>query len=106
MSSDDQNAPAPRQDTTLITGNASQEVKDFLCHVFLEIMTSGIDGHGFALSTGRALKLREISFVPKAEEPSRMEGRVVFEIIVDRGSSRAFAQSVGGLVENLLNAHM
>ncbi|KZP21594.1 Thioesterase/thiol ester dehydrase-isomerase [Athelia psychrophila] len=103
MSSDDQNAPAPRQDTTLITGNASQEVKDFLCHVFLEIMTSGIDGHGFALSTGRALKLREISFVPKAEEPSRMEGRVVFEIIVDRDMANGMGSMHGGCTAYLID---
>lgn len=81
MSNDD-----GRQDSARITGNASQEVKDFLCHVFLETMTSGTDGYGFALSTSRALVLREIAFVPKAEEPSRNEGRVVFEIVVDRGA--------------------
>ncbi|KAF7968014.1 hypothetical protein HWV62_32181 [Athelia sp. TMB] len=85
MSTDDSNTPSPRQDSSLIAGNASQEVKDFLCHVFLEVMTNGTDGSGFALSTGRRLKVREISYVSKAEEPSRKEGRVVFEITVDQG---------------------
>lgn len=85
MSSKQNPDTRPRQEVSLIAGNASHEVKDFLCNGSLAAMTNGNDGRGFATSTGQGLKVREISFIKKAEEPGRMEGRVVFEITVDEG---------------------
>lgn len=73
------------QDTSKIEGNASLEVKDFVANVFWEIMTNKLNGYGFAYSVGRRLRLKEISYMKKVEEPERMEGRVVVEIVVDKG---------------------
>lgn len=75
------------QDVSTIGGNASQDVKDFVSHVFWNIMTNRDNGYGFAYNVGRRLRLREISFIKKAEEPERMEGRVVVEIVVDKGDT-------------------
>jgi hypothetical protein len=42
---------------------------------------------GFAGDIARRLKLVEVSFIPKSEEPKKMEAKTVYEIDVDTGAT-------------------
>lgn len=76
------------QDFSKIAGNAASDIKEFMSTIMWDVMTNKASGTGFARTVGRRLLMREISFVEKAEEPERKEGRVVIEITVDEGESR------------------
>ena len=78
----------PDENSSNISGNASLEIKESVS-VFVNILINNMDGRGFAHNVGRRLLLREISFLEKAEEQQRMEGRVVAELTVDGGKSNS-----------------
>jgi len=66
-------------DVSQIAGNVSVDVKEMM----LEMADFGVTG--FAHEIFSRLKLTEVSVQPKAEEPGKMEGRVVFETVVEDG---------------------
>jgi len=68
-------------DPTELAGNVSSEVKEMVSTMWANM----IPGNEFGHSVGRQLSYKEISFIEKAEEPQRMEGRVVVEVVVKDG---------------------
>ncbi|KAH8830891.1 hypothetical protein DL96DRAFT_1668547 [Flagelloscypha sp. PMI_526] len=63
-------------DISSVEGNAHPEVKRMLAQPY----GFGQEDTGFAGDIARRLKLVEASLIPKAEEPKKLEARVVFEI--------------------------
>lgn len=70
------------EDIAKITGNASNEIKEHVATVLYLFMGRGT---GFADTVGEKIRVTEVSIVEKAEEPAKMEGRVVCEIVVAKG---------------------
>jgi acyl-coenzyme A thioesterase 13 len=70
-------------DISQIAGNASDDVKKLLTSRHPMLWTP----QGFAHEIFNRLKVTEISIQPKAEEPEKMEARVVLETIVENGAS-------------------
>lgn len=65
-----------------VGGNASEDVKRHVVSVLSFFMH---DGKGFADAIGGRLNVTEVSIQKKAEEPKRLEGKVVCEIVVEQG---------------------
>jgi hypothetical protein len=80
----DSETPDAQHVSSEVDGNASLEVKK----IILDTATNMLNGIGFASIVGRRLSVKEISYIPKAEEPRRMECRVTVEITVDNGKFR------------------
>lgn len=71
-----------------IKGNVSSELKQRLEMIMYEVMTKS---DVFGSSVGRRVVITEASIVPKAEEASRTEARVVCEVTVEEGSAACLA---------------
>lgn len=79
-------------DISQVEGNASPEIKRILLGSIQSLMTRHVSrstGELFRnleteLAVASRLRLTEISVLPKAEEPEKFEGRVVFEVIADK----------------------
>lgn len=72
-------------DASLIGGNVSTELKEAFFDVFCEqIKKVNAKGYkGFEPEIASRIVWKEMSVLPKAEEPEKLEARVVFEIIVE-----------------------
>ncbi|KAJ3528854.1 hypothetical protein NMY22_g9241 [Coprinellus aureogranulatus] len=78
--------PSNEIDASKISGNASIETKEALADIprFYGIYTgSAHKGPIFAEDVHKRMRVTEISIIKKAEEPSKLEGRVVQELIVE-----------------------
>lgn len=71
-----------------IDGNATAEVKKIIGDTATDRVNTG-----FASLVGRRLLVKEVSYIQKAEEPTRMECRIVVEITVDDGERALLVQS-------------
>ncbi|TDL18590.1 hypothetical protein BD410DRAFT_793126 [Rickenella mellea] len=69
------------EDVSHIAGNASDDLKG---HVLAMQRLFMGDGTAFGDSIGRRVKVAEVSVRKKADEPEKLEGRVVCEIIVTK----------------------
>jgi len=70
-----------------IKGNVSPELKQQLETIMYDIMARS---DVFGSSVGKRVVITEAAIVPKAEEPSRTEARVVCEVTVEEGSAAFF----------------
>jgi hypothetical protein len=70
-------------DVSHIAGNAPTETKQLLAYNLVPDLRGFVDG--FAQYIGTRIKLREVSVVKKEEEPEKVEGKVVCEIVVGPG---------------------
>ena len=75
-----------------IKGNVSPELKQELETIMYQVMTKS---DVFGSSVGKRVVITEASIVPKAEEASRTEARVVCEITVEEGSPAALLSRFG-----------
>ena len=66
-------------------GNASQEVKEKLATIWSQF----VEGPAFANTVARRVEVTEMSITPKAEEPKKVEARVVLELDVTGGESES-----------------
>lgn len=80
---------APSSDSSRIKGNLPPKVKQMLDTVVHEIMARP---NVFGASIGERVVITEASIIPKTEEPSRTEARVVCEVTVTEGQSAPFEQ--------------
>lgn len=78
-----------------IRGNLSPEIKQRLETVVYDVMGKP---HVFGSSIMKRIVVTEASMVPKAEEPSRSEVRVVCEVAVTDGSSSSYCSFVTSLL--------
>jgi len=83
----DTGTPIPEFDISEVAGNASDDLKLKLGNILLAINhASGSKGQQQLNTFGKAIQLRlkptEFSIISKAEEPTKLEGRAVFEIDV------------------------
>ena len=79
------------QDISKITGNASEDVKQFLSDpvaLFFGRRSTTADG-AFGASVMNRLTVKEVSVVDKSEEPRKKEGRVVCEVVAKEGASES-----------------
>jgi len=88
------------QDVSKIGGNASFEVKKFIHHTATDEKGSLA---GFARGVGDRFVLREISYIEKAEEPERMEGRTVIGITVGSDMVNFLGSMHGGCTAYLID---
>jgi acyl-coenzyme A thioesterase 13 len=74
-------------DIAHISGNASEEVKRLLANpgAFFTNLPLDLKGPIFGQSITERLVVTEISVDKKADEPKKLEGRVVCEITVEEG---------------------
>ncbi|KAG1726814.1 uncharacterized protein EDB91DRAFT_1035119, partial [Suillus paluster] len=76
-------------DTSQVEGNASSAVKHALLSSLQSMKTSHVSRpigkpfRGFESEFTSRLQLTEVSVLPKAEEPKKLEGRAIFEATVD-----------------------
>ena len=75
---------ASSSDSSRIKGNLPPKVKQMLDTVMHEIMARP---NVFGASIGERVAITEASIIPKTEEPSRTEARVVCEVTVTEGES-------------------
>lgn len=80
---------ASSSDSSRIKGNLPPKVKQMLDTVMHEIMARP---NVFGASIGERVVITEASIIPKTEEPSRTEARVVCEVTVTEGQSAPFEQ--------------
>ena len=79
-------------DISQVEGNASPEVKRTLLSrmaYLRRVQVSRLTGQPFRDIEGQLvleLRVTEASILPKAEEPDKPEGRVVFEVIADEST--------------------
>ena len=80
-------------DVSQVEGNASPEIKRASLSLVQHLETprqstsrsTGELFRGFETELLSRLRLVEVSILPKAEEPEKLEGRIVFELIADEG---------------------
>lgn len=81
--------PENNVDTSQVKGNASPEIKLTLLNSLVQLSrrdvlrSTGKPFRGFAAEFVSRMQLAEASVSSKAEEPDKLEGRTVFEVIVD-----------------------
>lgn len=80
-------------DISTISGNAPPAVKKAVANPRARVTTSDHAGRRFADSVGGRLRVTEVSINQKAEEPEKLEGRVVCDLTVEEGSSIARSAS-------------
>jgi len=85
--------PKNDNDISQIEGNASPEVKQGLSSELqalrrtrTHVTQTGNPFRGFETEMACRMQLTEISVLRKAEEPEKLEARVVLEVIVDEGA--------------------
>lgn len=82
--------PENNIDTSQVKGNASPETKLTLLNSMVRLnprdilRSTGRPFRGFAAEFVSRMRLAEASVLSKAEEPEKLEGRTVFEVIVDK----------------------
>jgi hypothetical protein len=75
-------------DVSQIAGNAPKESKQLLAYHLAPDLRGFVDG--FAQYIGTRIQLREVSIAKKEEEPQKVEGRVVCEIVVGPGEYQCY----------------
>lgn len=82
--------PENNIDTSQMKGNVSPEVKLALLNSLAQpghiSHSTGKPFRGFKAEIVSRMQLTEASVLSKAEEPDKLEGRTVFEVIVDEGA--------------------
>jgi acyl-coenzyme A thioesterase 13 len=82
--------PENNIDTSQVKGNTSPKIKlamlDSLVQPSHVLRTTDKPFRGFKAEFVSRMQLTEASILSKAEEPDKLEGRVVFEVIVDEGA--------------------
>ena len=73
---------ATEERAALIQGNAPAEIKQ---HVLAMLSAFLSRGKGFADAVGGRIKITEIDIRKKDEEPGKLEGRVVCDVLVEEG---------------------
>ncbi|OAX43381.1 hypothetical protein K503DRAFT_731781 [Rhizopogon vinicolor AM-OR11-026] len=61
---------------------------------------------GFDSELISRLRLTEVSVLPKAEEPDKLEGRVVFEVTVDEEMLNSNGSIHGGITAMIIDEHV
>lgn len=75
-------------DTSHVAGNAPDHIKRVLCNtsaLFANQHPEKIKGPIFAEDMQKRFNVTEVSIIEKAEEPEKLEGRVVLEVKVANG---------------------
>ncbi|EDR00370.1 uncharacterized protein LACBIDRAFT_314361 [Laccaria bicolor S238N-H82] len=99
----------PNQDTldiSHIAGNASPEIKRFLGYpslFFGSHMSANVDSPIFGEEIQKRIKVTELSVDEKREEASRLEGRVVAEIVVAEDMLNGNGTLHGGCIAWLID---
>ncbi len=76
------------EDVSSIAGNVSDEIKrvvGFPMRIFRMTTDEG-EPTGFGATFTSGMTVSEVSMVPKAEEPTKQEGRVVCKLVVTEGA--------------------
>jgi acyl-coenzyme A thioesterase 13 len=74
--------PLPLEEAAKIPGNCSPELKQRMAYMTLMMSRSS---ENFGTSISRNLKLTDVSVNEKAEDPAKLEARVVCEMDVQKG---------------------
>ncbi|OJA18087.1 hypothetical protein AZE42_04169 [Rhizopogon vesiculosus] len=99
-------------DISQVEGNTSPEIKravlgrvQYLAarHV---TQSTGEQFGTFENKIASRLRLTEVSMLPKAEEPEKLEGRVVFEVIADGEMANRVGTLHGGTAAMLIDEHV
>ncbi|OAX43378.1 hypothetical protein K503DRAFT_708745 [Rhizopogon vinicolor AM-OR11-026] len=96
-------------DISQVGGNASPEFKRELQGWVQYLATrpvtqsTGEQFGAFENKIASRLRLTEVSILPKAEEPEKLEGRVVFEVIVDGEMANHVGTLYGGVAAMLID---
>lgn len=83
--------PLPPDATANITGNASREVKEVPIKWFRILRERGA---GFGYDIGRRVKVTEVAIEPNAQDPDRMESKLVCELMVTQGQCPLFDSGI------------
>jgi hypothetical protein len=70
-----------------VSGNASDEVKQFLVQF---LANPKFNEKGFARQVSRLIKCEEVSINKNAEQPSKLEARLVCRTVVNEGEFLTF----------------
>ncbi|KAG0697292.1 hypothetical protein DFH29DRAFT_158258 [Suillus ampliporus] len=101
--------PESNIDTPQVEGNASPEVKHALLNSLHLMETSHVSRptgkpfRGFEAEFVSRMRLTEVSVLSKAEEPEKLEARVVFEAIVDEDMLNRAANLHGGCLAMIID---
>ncbi|TFK69434.1 Thioesterase/thiol ester dehydrase-isomerase, partial [Pluteus cervinus] len=87
--------------TSEISGNAPEEVKELLASA--NYVPQANQPPTFADSIIKRTKTVEVSVVNKAEEPTRKEGRVVCEVLVEEDMTNGYGSVHGGCLALLID---
>ncbi|OJA18088.1 hypothetical protein AZE42_04168 [Rhizopogon vesiculosus] len=95
-------SPKRGVDVSQIEGNTSPEIKQTLLNSIPRMLRTPKVSRseifrGFESELVSRLRLTEVSVSPKAEEPDKLEGRVVFEVIVDEEMLNSNGSIHGGI---------
>ncbi len=78
-------------------GNTSQEVKEGIARIWSHFVA----GPAFANSVGRRAVVTEMTVTPKAEEPKKVEARVVLELAVEKGEFHTWVHPLAPMATHL-----
>lgn len=102
----DFNQPEDNVDTSQVKGNVSPEVKlamlDSLAQPSHVLRTTGKPFRGFKAEFVSRMQLAEASVLSKAEDPDKLEGRVVFEVTVDEDMLNEVGTVHGGCLAMII----
>ncbi|KAG1735027.1 HotDog domain-containing protein [Suillus lakei] len=94
-------------DTSRVKGNTSPEVKHALLSYLVQpthvSRSTGQPFRGFRAEFVSRMQLAEASILSKAEEPEKLEGRTVFEVIVDEGMFNEIGTMHGGCLAMIID---
>ncbi|OAX43379.1 hypothetical protein K503DRAFT_169133 [Rhizopogon vinicolor AM-OR11-026] len=96
-------------DISQVEGNTSPEIKRAMLARVQYLATghvtqsTGEQFGTFESKIASRLRLIEVSILPKAEEPEKLEGRVVFEVIVDEEMANYIGPLHGGVAAILID---
>ncbi|KAG2138093.1 uncharacterized protein EDB93DRAFT_729978 [Suillus bovinus] len=98
--------PADNIDTSQVKGNASPEVKLALLNSLAQpgnvSHSTGKPFRGFKAEFVSRMQLAEASVLSKAEEPNKLEGRTVFDVIVDEDMFNEVGTMHGGCLAMII----
>ncbi|KAJ8594000.1 hypothetical protein M405DRAFT_809819 [Rhizopogon salebrosus TDB-379] len=102
-------SPESDTDTSQVEGNASPEIKRAMQERMQFLRTkqfsqlTGEEVRVVETAFSTRLRLVEVSILPKAEEPEKLEGRVVFEVTADEYMVNQMEQLHGGCTAWLID---
>ncbi|KAG1805187.1 uncharacterized protein BJ212DRAFT_1283970 [Suillus subaureus] len=106
--------PENNIDTSQVKGNASPETKLTLLNSMVRLnprdvlRSTGKPFRGFAAEFVSRMRLAEASVLSKTEEPEKLEGRTVFEVIVDKDMANELEGGTmhGGCLAMIIELHV